>query len=82
MATAYAEGMTRREMVEAHRARMIAKANVRSAEEEDKPSLKREDVGLDMKALERFRKNPVKKQVRAGSITTSEDGEFSDNEED
>jgi hypothetical protein len=80
MATAYAEGMTRREMVSAHRQMVLAKANC--SMEESKPTLTRENAGLNMAALERFRKNPVKKQVRAGSITTSEDGGFSDNEED
>jgi hypothetical protein len=80
MATAYAEGMTRREMVDAHRQMVLAKASV--FVEKSKPTLTRENAGINLAALERFRKNPVKKQVRAGSITTSEDGVFSDNEED
>lgn len=68
----------RRAKVAAHRARMIAEANARSAEEA-KPTLKREEEGLDKKALERFRKQ---KSVRFGSVTTSEDGGFSDDEGD
>lgn len=80
MATAYAEGMTRRQMVEAYRKMAIAKASV--SMEESKPVLIRENAGINLAALERFRKKPMKKGVRMGSVTTSEDGVFSDNEED
>lgn len=79
MATAYAEAIVRMEMVNNARKLAIATANSALATEE-KPALKREG-GLDMKALERFRKTPVKKEVRMGSVTTSEDG-FSDDEDD
>lgn len=68
------------EMVNKARKLAIATANSALATEE-KPALKREG-GLDMKALERFRKMPVKKEVRMGSVTTSEDGAFSDDEDD
>ena len=82
---AYAEGMSRRERINSSRKRAIAEASVRSVEEasvrsveETKPTLKREEKGLNMKALERFRKSPA--GLRFGSVTTSEDGGFSDDE--
>ena len=79
-ATAYAQGMTRRDMRNFRR--KLAIKNAVCGVEETKPALKREVAGLDMAALERFRKAPVKKGLRFGSVTTSEDGGFSDDEGD